>query len=138
MQVFPDCLFEPRRLGAHVAPGSQNVTRDADAGERGGFQWAAIQPEKRSLTAKDAKHAKKDPVIPGVPESRRLSSPDDFRPWSEAGSSEPGSLCALCELGGEIFRFNPAQSTDHAESVDFVQSHDAANGDDAKYIRGVA
>jgi hypothetical protein len=75
MQVLPDRLFEPRRLGAHVATGGENVAMGADAGECGGSQWAAIQ-------------------------------------------SRP--IRCSCRIG------------------DFVQSHDAANGDDAKYIRGVA
>jgi len=47
--------------------------------------------------------AKKDSLIPGAPESSRLSSSDDFGPWSDAGLSDLGPLCALCELGGEIF-----------------------------------
>jgi len=51
--------------------------------------------------------AKKDSLIPGAPESSRLSSSDDFGPWSDAGLSDLGPLCALCPafsgIGGEIF-----------------------------------
>ena len=84
------------------------------------------QPEKCSLTAKHAKHAKKEPLIPGVPELPRLSSPDDFRPWSESGFSDPGSLCALCELGGEIFRLSNQSAIG---AVPFRTPHSASTSD---------
>ena len=114
-------LRSGRRAGSPVAhpgspegrcPGRARFSRAAFAGvqddahrhrsDRARAEADPTQSKRRSSTAEHAKHAEKDPLIPGVPESPRQSRPDDFRPWSGARSSEPGSLCGLCELGGEI------------------------------------
>jgi hypothetical protein len=65
-----------------------------------------LQPEKHSLTTKDARHAKKDLLIPRLHGSAHPSSSEDFGPRSESETSDPGSLCDLGDLGGEISGFN--------------------------------
>ena len=80
-------------VGYHYA-GTQPIPAAGLTPARHAALWAACKARRYQRLRRWC--AKKDPLIPGVPESPRLSSSEDFVPWSEAGSSDPACLCALC------------------------------------------
>ena len=92
----------PARPAISVSPSRNREDHYQRRGSVGLLRQKRIKPEKCSLTAKDAKDAKQDVLIPGVQESPHPSSSEDFGPWSEPETSDSGFLCDLGDLRGEI------------------------------------